>query len=160
MLKVTLITGSLFCFLLCVLAVMQIRRLLRPVGEAFTKQRQFVWDASHELKTPLAVISANAQVLEHELVENEYLGYIVNETRSMNTLVQNLLTLARMDSSGQKPSFERFDLGCTLLAPFRYISAETDRAGMMIIWLTAQALSAVRSLQRTASLSALSVLSA
>lgn len=45
----------------------------------------------------------------------------------MNTLVQNLLTLARMDSSGQKPSFERFDLGCTLLAPFRYISAETDR---------------------------------
>lgn len=47
-----------------------------------------------------------------------------------------------------------------LLSPFRYISAETDRAGMMIIWLTAQALSAVRSLQRTASLSALSVLSA
>lgn len=47
-----------------------------------------------------------------------------------------------------------------LLAPFRYISAETDRAGMMIIWLTAQALSAVRSLQRTASLSVLSVLSA
>ena len=46
---------------------MQIRRLLRPVGEAFTKQRQFVWDASHEPKTPLAVISANAQVLEHEL---------------------------------------------------------------------------------------------
>ena len=67
MLKVTLITGSLFCLLLCVLAVMQIRRLLRPVGEAFTKQRQFVWDASHEPKTPLAVISANAQVLEHEL---------------------------------------------------------------------------------------------
>ena len=116
LLKVTLITGSLFCLLLCVLAVMQIRRLLRPVGEAFTKQRQFVWDASHELKTPLAVISANAQVLEHELGENEYLGYIVNEARSMNTLVQNLLTLARMDSSGQKPPFESFDLGRTLLA--------------------------------------------
>ena len=116
LLKVTLITGSLFCCLLCVLAVMLIRRVLRPVSEAFTKQRQFVWDASHELKTPLAVISANAQVLEHELGENEYLGYIVNETRSMNTLVQNLLTLARMDSSGQKPSFESFDLGRTLLA--------------------------------------------
>lgn len=116
LLRVTLITGSLFCALLCVLAVMQIRRLLCPVGEAFTKQRQFVWDASHELKTPLAVISANAQVLEHELGENEYLGYIVNETRSMNTLVQNLLTLARMDSNGQKPSFESFDLGRTLLA--------------------------------------------
>ena len=51
-----------------------IRRMLRPVREAFEKQKRFVWDASHELKTPLAVIAANADVLAGEVGES--LSYI------------------------------------------------------------------------------------
>ena len=66
--------------------------------EAFVKQRQFVWDASHELKTPLAVISANADVLADEIGGNEYLVYICSEVTRTNTLVENLLTLALLDS--------------------------------------------------------------
>ena len=55
-------------------AVLLIRRMLRPVREAFEKQKRFVWDASHELKTPLAVIAANADVLAGEVGES--LSYI------------------------------------------------------------------------------------
>ncbi len=115
LLRITLIAGSIAWALLSLLTVLLIRRTLRPVQEAVAKQQQFVWDASHELKTPLAVISANAQVLEQELGGNEYFGYIRTEIGHMNDLVQNLLLLARMDAGRQSASFARFDLGATLL---------------------------------------------
>ena len=115
LLRITLIAGSIAWALLSLLTVLLIRRTLRPVQEAVAKQQQFVWDASHELKTPLAVISANAQVLEQELGGNEYFGYIRTEIGHMNDLVQNLLLLARMDAGRQSASFARFDLGAALL---------------------------------------------
>ena len=118
LLRITVIVGAGFCLALSLLAALLIRRMLRPVREAFFKQRQFVWDASHELKTPLAVISANAQALEGELGKNEYLGYIVSEARQAGELVQSLLTLARLDAGKQREAFERFDLGRTLLGAF------------------------------------------
>ena len=102
--------------LLAVGGALLIGRMLRPVEEAFVKQRQFVWDASHELKTPLAVISANADVLADEIGANEYLGYIRSEVTRTNTLVENLLTLARMDSGTRKKQVGSFDLSRALLS--------------------------------------------
>ena len=61
--------------------------MIRLVEDAFEKQKQFVWDASHELKTPLAVIGANADVLEMEVGGNEYLTYIQNEVKRTDRLV-------------------------------------------------------------------------
>lgn len=72
---------------------------VRPVKKAFLAQKQFVADASHELKTPLAVISANVDVLESEIGENKWLGFIVQETKRMNTLVNELLYLAKADQT-------------------------------------------------------------
>ena len=115
LLRITAIAGAASCALLSALAALLIRRALRPVQEAFDKQRQFVWDASHELKTPLAVLSANAQVLEKELGQNEYFGYIRTEVSHMSDLVQSLLTLARLDAGRQAEPMERFDLSEALL---------------------------------------------
>ena len=103
------------CVLLSLLAWLLIRRMVKPVEEAFVRQKQFVSDASHELKTPLAVISANAEVLEQEIGENEYLGYIRSEIRRTDTLVQNLLTLARLDRNGANAEMKPFDLSHALL---------------------------------------------
>ena len=64
--------------LLSVGAGFLIHRLVKPVDEAVEKQKQFVWDASHELKTPLAVISANAEVLSGEIGENHPAGTAAN----------------------------------------------------------------------------------
>ena len=72
--------------------------IVKPVAESFDKQKQFVSDASHELKTPLAVIEANADVLQSKVGENKWLTYIQNEVQSMNKLVNDLLTLARMEN--------------------------------------------------------------
>ena len=103
------------CVLLSLLAWLLIRRMVQPVEDAFARQKQFVSDASHELKTPLAVISANAEVLEQEIGENEYLGYIRSEVRRTDTLVRNLLTLARMDRNETKAEMKRFDLSRAVL---------------------------------------------
>ena len=112
--SVALITAAA-CALLSLLAWLLIRRMVRPVEDAFRRQKQFVADASHELKTPLAVISANAEVLEQEIGENEYLGYIRSEIRRTDSLIRSLLTLARLDRNGAQTEMKPFDLSRALL---------------------------------------------
>ena len=128
--SVILITAAA-CLLLSLLAWFLVRRMVRPVEEAFVRQKQFVSDASHELKTPLAVISANAEVLEQEIGENEYLGYIRSEVRRTDSLVKNLLTLARMDRNDTRAEMKSFDLSHAMLdviLPFESTVFEAGKA--------------------------------
>ena len=119
--RTTALVAGIACLLLSAGAWLLIRRMVAPVEEAFQKQQQFVWDASHELKTPLAVMGANAALLEDDIGENEYLGYIRSEIRRADGLVKNLLTLARMDKGpGDRPR-EEMDLSdavTEVLLPF------------------------------------------
>jgi two-component system, OmpR family, sensor histidine kinase CiaH len=88
------------------LALFLSRWIAKPVEKAFATQTRFVADASHELKTPIAVINANLAVLESSGKKpNKWLGYIQAETSRMNGLVNSLLTLATMDD----PSYRRED---------------------------------------------------
>ncbi len=115
MLRVSALVASLACLLLSAGAYLLIRRMLRPVQDSFDRQKQFVWDASHEFKTPLAVISANAEVLSREIGPNEYLGYIQSEVKRTDSLVQSLLTLARMDRGTVTAQLKRMNLSEALL---------------------------------------------
>ena len=115
MLHASILIAGAACLLLSLLAWLLIRRMVQPVEDAFTRQKRFVSDASHELKTPLAVISANAEVLEQEIGENEYLGYIRSEVKRTDTLVRNLLTLARLDRNEAAAEMKPFDLSHALL---------------------------------------------
>lgn len=114
-LRSTILIAAAACVLLSLLAWLLIRKMVQPVEDAFTRQKQFVSDASHELKTPLAVISANAEVLEQEIGENEYLGYIRSEVRRTDSLVNNLLSLARMDRHEGTAEMKPFDLSHAVL---------------------------------------------
>ena len=120
-LATTSLVAGIACLLLSLGAWLLIRRMVKPVEEAFVKQQQFVWDASHELKTPLAVISANADLLDSEIGENEYLGYIRSEVKRTDELVKNLLTLARMDrgtAECQMAETDFSDAVLSVLLPF------------------------------------------
>ena len=97
-------------------AVLLIRRMVRPVDEALEKQKQFVWDASHELKTPLAVISANAEVLAGEVNDSKPLEYIQSEVRRTDRLIQSLLTLARMEKGTVQAERRQFDLSRAVMS--------------------------------------------
>lgn len=82
-----------------------------PVGRSIHREKQFVADASHELKTPLTVIMANAQLLEEQQTKDQDLqrwtGNILQEAREMKRLVEEMLTLARSES-GDTSRFHRF----------------------------------------------------
>lgn len=84
--------------------------IVKPVEETFSKQVQFISDASHELKTPLAVIEANADVLESEQGKSKWLTYIQNEIESMNKLINELLLLAKIENIDSIREKEEFDL--------------------------------------------------
>ena len=84
--------------------------IVKPVNETLEKQKQFISDASHELKTPLAVIEANSDVLENEIGNNKWLKYIQNETESMDKLINELLLLAKIENVDDVKDYEKFNL--------------------------------------------------
>lgn len=71
--------------------------LVRPVAESYEKQKRFITDASHELKTPLAIIDANVEVLEMEQGENEWTASIHKQIGRLSSLTRKLVFLSRMD---------------------------------------------------------------
>lgn len=103
--------------------------LTKPTELAFEQQKQFVSDASHELKTPLAVIGANAQRLQSEIGENKWLNYILEESKRMNTLLKELLTLAKVEDESVKLTFETVNLSKIVtraLLPYESVAYEKE----------------------------------
>ena len=95
------------------LSVLLARWAVRPVEMAFNQQRQFVADASHELKTPLTVILTNAELLQSpdygEEKRGQFVSSILAMAGQMRGLVESLLELARVDNGTAKMTFEALD---------------------------------------------------
>ena len=92
-----LLFGLLATAVLFVLSIFIARRIVRPLEENDRRQKQFVSDAGHELKTPIAVISANSELLQREIGGNEWLSNITYENEKMSALVKQLLLLSRSE---------------------------------------------------------------
>lgn len=96
--------------LILILTVVVSKRAVRPVAESYEKQRQFITDANHELKTPLTLILSNLDIVESELGKNEWLDDICSEGERMGLLINQLVTLSRMDESTDSVMREEFNL--------------------------------------------------
>lgn len=83
--------------LVLILIVLLSKKAVKPIAESYEKQRQFITDANHELKTPLTLILANLDIAEEELGQNEWLDDIRTEGHRMTDLVNQLVALSRMD---------------------------------------------------------------
>ena len=106
---------SLICLLLVyILITIFSKAVIRPAAEAYEKQKQFITDAGHELKTPLAIINADADVLEMDLPEaedgtpNEWLEDIRKQTARLTELTGSLIYLAKTEE-GTKDAFTFVD---------------------------------------------------
>ncbi|MBW7475804.1 HAMP domain-containing histidine kinase [Paenibacillus oenotherae] len=120
----TIITNLIYTFLIVGLVMLIAifftsrffaNRSIAPVKEAFNKQKQFIADASHELKTPLAVITTNADVLlsnSEDTIQNQskWLHHIKSETERMKTLTGDLLYLTEMDDSRASMIYTSFNI--------------------------------------------------
>ncbi len=101
---------SLLIFILLEIIIIYIssritKWLTKPVIESFSKQKQFIVDASHELKTPLAIMTASAESLELEPKEKKWLNNIKSEAERMNKLVTDLLDLAKSENIDNKRNY-------------------------------------------------------
>ena len=87
--------------------------VIKPVATAWDQQRQFVSDASHELKTPLAVIMTNAELMQNEEADladcRKFSGNILSTTYQMRSLVENMLEMARVDNGAVKMNLATVD---------------------------------------------------
>lgn len=84
--------------------------LVKPVKESFERQKQFISDASHELKTPISIIMASAEALEENPDETKWLDNIKSESERMNKLVIDLLDLSKSEDIDQKEIFNEVNL--------------------------------------------------
>lgn len=95
----SLLLGAAAWGLMLLLVALLSKRAIRPIAENMEKQRRFVTDAGHEIKTPLAIIQANTEAMELRTGENKYTKNIRDQVSRLGGLMQDLLTLAKADES-------------------------------------------------------------
>ncbi|MBO5714127.1 MAG: hypothetical protein J6R83_01735 [Clostridia bacterium] len=103
-------------------------RFVKPINETLNRQLQFISNASHELKTPIAIISANSQVLKN-IDNNKWVNNIQTQTERMQVLVNDMLTLAKIDEGNAPLLKEKFNLSETIVAcslPFDAVAFEKN----------------------------------
>ncbi len=93
-----------------VLIVLLSKRAVRPIAQSYEKQKQFVTDANHELKTPLTLILTNLDIMESELGHSEWIDDIRVEGQRMGSLISQLTALSRLDEDQIQMSVSDFSI--------------------------------------------------
>ena len=110
-LVVSCLVGLIFLILVMLIATILSKKAIKPFIESVEKQKRFITDAGHEIKTPLAIIFSNTEVIEMYNGENEWTQSIKNQINRLNELVKGLLTLSKMDESNGVIEVEEFLCG-------------------------------------------------
>lgn len=101
---------ALYAFTLILLNLFYNAHATKPVQEAFERQKRFISNASHELKTPLTLIMTDADLAAMEHGPNEYLDEIKSECRDMSDLITQMVTLSRMDEDAHPLEFRQVNV--------------------------------------------------
>ena len=129
--RTSLLVGLAALAVFFLLSLLLARWMIRPVEEAWQRQKQFVSDASHELKTPLTVITTNAELLQSpdfdETARRQFSEHILTMARQMRGLVEGLLDLARVESGAARQAMTELnysELCAEALLPFEPVLFE------------------------------------
>lgn len=125
----SVLIGLIGMVILFIVAILLAGWLIRPINSTFNRQKQFISDAGHELKTPLTVMKASLDMLESEFGKNKYWGYIRDENSRMTVLIHELLTLSNLEKLNGKINFEKLNLSRILegtCLPFECLAFEKE----------------------------------
>lgn len=120
------------CGVLCVfiLVFFLSKRVVLPIALSYERQKRFITNAGHELKTPLSIISANNELIELEAGESESTAAISKQISRMTAMVKNLTLLARLDEEEKISSLKSFCISETLENVIDSISAVFKAKGI------------------------------
>lgn len=115
LLKVFISIGSISLIFLLLISIYLTNKTIKPIKETFEKQKQFIANASHELKTPLTIIRTNTSlVLSNKSLsvesQSKWLNYINNQIERMSELIDEMLSLAKIDTNMGFDEFVVFNL--------------------------------------------------
>jgi len=95
----SILISILAIIVVAIIMILSSDKIISPIAESYKKQKRFITDAGHEIKTPLTIINANVDVLAMEIGHNECLDDIVRQTKRLTTLTNDLVYLAKMEES-------------------------------------------------------------
>lgn len=107
------------------------KTVTKPMAESYEKQKRFITDASHEIKTPLTIIDANTEVLEMMEGENEWTESIRKQIARLTSLTEKLVFLSRMDEDATRLEMLDFNISDAILdtvMPFETVAASKGKS--------------------------------
>lgn len=129
LIRYTMIFGAAALVIFFLISTKLAQKIVQPLEESYQKQKQFISDAGHELKTPVSVVGANAEILSREIGKNQWLSNIQYENERMTVLISQLLELARAENVTElmeKVDFSRLCNGEIL--PLESVAFEKNRS--------------------------------
>lgn len=131
MLLISGVIGIASFLLVLFIIILASKRAVKPIAESYARQKQFVTDAGHELKTPLTVISANNELSRMIYGDSEWFDSIDRQIGKMNSLIRSLITLAKIDEE-QAPMFAVFNLSDAVYDTSRSFESLLHSQGKLI----------------------------
>lgn len=127
------LTGSIMVFALVVASTLvwiASKWIVSNLSVNLENQKKFITNASHEIKTPIAIIDANAEVLKYTAGENEWIDSIQNQTKRLSHLTKRLVALSKAEENTFSENIERFSLSDAISDTAHSLKASAERRGI------------------------------
>ena len=122
---ISILIGVAGCIIVFLVFLFAAGRIIRPIAESYEKQKRFITDAGHEIKTPLTIIAANVDLLKEDIGENESIDDIADQTERLSKLTKDLVFLSKMEEPDRqlvKVDFPVSDLVSETAASFAAVA--------------------------------------
>lgn len=108
-LKISILISALGLIAISLLVILLSPRMIKPIAESYAKQKEFITNAGHELKTPMAVIGSCTEVIEMQSGENKWTSGIKEQVKRLTDLTNHMVALAKMDEGTSDLPMEDLD---------------------------------------------------
>ena len=133
---ISILSGVGGCIIVFLVFLFGAGRIIRPISESYEKQKRFITDAGHEIKTPLTIIAANVDLLKEDIGENESLDDIADQTDRLADLTKDLVYLSKMEEADRqlvRVDFPVSDLVTETAASFQAVAQAQKKEYQMNI---------------------------